>query len=149
MQRWPRLWPDVGGEPTREILACNLGAISPKADAMFARLRQTLTRLLVTVLLITISMHAAVPATAFEHARGSAFSATTTDVAVLASFRQTERPAGVQPEPVGPPTDSALYVSLPRHPGSTAIFRPLLWSHAPPLPSIRARPAQPRAPPAF
>ncbi len=82
-----------GVEPTREILACNTGPISPQADAMFERFHHTLARLLAAVLLITISMHAAMPATAFEQVRGLAFSATTNDVAVLASFRQTERRA--------------------------------------------------------
>lgn len=115
---------------------------------MFDRLRHGLTRLLAAVLLITISTHAAVPAAAFDHARGSAFSASTSDVAVLAASGLSERSAMVQPEPTGPPAGRLPEFKLPVRPSGTASFRLPLWPQAPPLRPIRSRPAQPRAPPA-
>ncbi len=114
---------------------------------MFARLRHAFAPLLAVLLLSAIGVHAAVPARALEQVRGSAFSAATTDVAVLANHRPAER-AAVQLDPVWPPTDDGLLPVIPANPLSAAVVSPLPQLFTP-LHPVRARPAQPRAPPAY
>lgn len=114
---------------------------------MFDWARHALSHLLAAVLLAAISLHAAVPAKAMEQSRGSAFSATTVDVAVLASSRQAEKATTAQPEPARPPHDCIVSLALCSTASSPALFRQPNLSRGPPLRSIRAQPAQPRAPP--
>jgi len=114
---------------------------------MFDRVRHALSHVLAAVLLAAISLHAAVPAKAMEQSRGSAFSATTVDVAVLVKPRQAEKAIPAQPEPTGPPYDCIAPLALCSTASSPALFRLPNLSRGPPLRSIRAQPAQPRAPP--
>lgn len=121
--------------------------LCPKGLAMLGPLRLTFLRMFASVLLITISLHAAMPAVGMEHDRGSAFSAATSDVAVMTPTRQADKVANPQPEPGGPkPVRNAVataFETLAWHP--TCGPRP--WSQGPPCWAIAGRPAQPRAPP--
>lgn len=109
--------------------------------------RRVFPQLLVTVVLAAISLHAAVPAKAMERSRGSAFSAATVDVALLANSRPAEKAITVQPEPTGPPHDGIVAVALCSKAGAPAQSHLPVWPRAPPLQPIRAQSAQPRAPP--
>lgn len=114
---------------------------------MFDRARHAFSHLLAAILLAAISLHASVPAKAMEQSRGSAFSATSADVAVLASSRQAEKATTAQPEPPGPPDDVIAPLAVCPTASSPALLRLPNLSRGPPLRSIRAQPAQPRAPP--
>ena len=118
-----------------------------KAITMIDRIAHVLFRMLVVVLMIAISTHAAAPAKSVERGRGSAFSYATVDVAVLGSVRQVEKATHPEPMPAEPPADYIYDITRFGFPARPALFRPFEWSHAPPSEPVRIRPAQPRAPP--
>lgn len=121
--------------------------LCPKDPAMLGCLRLNLVRMFASVLLITISLHAAAPAMGMVQDRGSAFSAATSDVAVMVQARQAEKVANPQPQPGGPePVRNLIATEFDK-----LAWRPTFCSkpgsQGPPCLAIAERPAQPRAPP--
>lgn len=114
---------------------------------MFARLPSlTLVRLWAALLLAAIGMQAAQPFRAPLEARhGSAFSATTYDVAVAPQRRVEGRQAPPLALPT-PPVERAIAPPSPR-PALVFASAPRPDSTGPPIDDILIRQAAPRAPP--
>lgn len=114
---------------------------------MLGSLRLFLVRMFASVLLVTISVHAAAPAGGMEQDRGSAFCAATADVAIMTPARQLGKLASPQPEPEGPEPhcEGTATPSTPLAVRQVLAREP--WSQGPPPKALAKRLGQPRAPP--
>jgi hypothetical protein len=103
-----------------------------------------LIRLLVALLLATIGLQASEPFTGLERDRGSAFSASTTDVAIASFKTAATVRLHVAPVPVFPVKDLPTTLSVPVDVTAPA---PRPASTGPPARVILVRQPAPRAPP--
>jgi len=109
--------------------------------------RLLFARLLAALLLAAVGLQACAPmAGVLERTHGSAFSASTHEVAIASSRRGEAVRQVAAPQPVPPPQVAAEQVPMPVA-ALPAVPAPRPDSTGPPAPEILARQPAPRAPP--